>query len=96
MVAKIIQTAGKIGTNKYIAYLSFSGYQSFSEFFLQVVPVFFCFFFYLAFFFHKHLRFKGEPGKGETISLNPLYHFRLLYRHSVISRVITKQTHLCT
>ena len=40
-------------------------------------------------FFHKHSRFTGQQGKGEAISLSPLYHVRSLHRHLDISRAIT-------
>ena len=40
-------------------------------------------------FFHEHLWFTGQQGKGEGIYLTPLYHFHLLHRHLDISRAIT-------
>ena len=39
--------------------------------------VFFC----IWVFFHEHSQFTGQQGKGEAISLSPLYHFHLLHRH---------------
>ena len=39
-----------------------------------------CFFFYLV-FFHGHSQIIGLQGKGEGISLTPLYHFYPLHRH---------------
>ena len=30
-------------------------------------------------FFHKHLKFTGQPGKGKDISLTPLNHFYYYY-----------------
>ena len=33
--------------------------------------------------------YDSEQGKGDTISLNPLYHFHPSHRHLDISRVIT-------
>ena len=46
-------------------------------------------------FYHEHSRFTGQQGKGEAISLTPLYHFHLLQRHLQhlgISRVITAES----
>ena len=43
------------------------------------------------FFFHKHSRFTAQQGKGEAISLIPLYHFHLLHRH-LDSRAITAES----
>ena len=40
-------------------------------------------------FLHKHLRFIGQQGKEEVISLSPLYHFQPLHRHSDMRRAIT-------
>ena len=36
------------------------------------VTVFFLFFFPICVFFHEHLEFTGQQGKGEAISLSPL------------------------
>ena len=63
---------------------------------------FFCFNFFFFFFFffaslvfsHEHSRFKGQQGKGDAISLTPLYHFYPLHRHLDINHAIT--AHLCT
>ena len=63
---------------------------------------FFFFFFSICVFFHEHSRFTGQQGKGEAISLNPLYNFHWLHRHLDISRAITGESspllgaHLCT
>ena len=45
-------------------------------------------FFSIWVFFHKHSRFTGKQGKGEVISLIPLYHFHPLHRHLDINRAI--------
>ena len=34
----------------------------------------------------------GQKGKGEAISLTPLYHFHPLHRHLDTSRVITAES----
>ena len=48
-------------------------------------------FFSLQIFFHKHLRFTGQQGKGGgAISLILIYHFYPLHRH--FSRVITSES----
>ena len=39
-------------------------------------------------FFHEHSQFTGQQGKGEAISLTPLYHLHPLHRHLDISRAI--------
>ena len=45
------------------------------------------FFFPIWVFFHKHSWFTGQQGKGEAISLNPLYYVHPLHRHHIdISR----------
>ena len=36
-------------------------------------------------FFYEHSRFTAQQGKGEAISLTPLYHFHPLHRHLDIS-----------
>ena len=46
-------------------------------------------FFSIWVFFHEHSRFTGQQGKGEGISLTPLYHFHPLHRHLDISWAIT-------
>ena len=48
-------------------------------------------FFSIWVFFHEHLRFTGQQGKGEAISLSPLYQFHPLHRHVDISRAITAE-----
>ena len=45
------------------------------------------FFLYLDFYL-EHSRITGLQGKGETISLTPLYHFHPLHRYLDISRAI--------
>ena len=47
------------------------------------------FFFSIWVFFHEHSRITGLQGKGEGISLSPLYHFHPLHRHVGISGAIT-------
>ena len=42
-------------------------------------------------FFHEYLRFIGQQGKGEAISLAPLYYFHSLHRHLDINRLITAE-----
>ena len=50
------------------------------------------FFFSIWVFFHEHSRFAGQQGKGEAISLTPLYHFHPLHRHLDISLEITAES----
>ena len=50
------------------------------------------FFFSIWVFFHNHSRITGMQGKGEGISLSPLYHFHPLHRHLDISQVITAES----
>ena len=50
------------------------------------------FFFSVWVFFHEHSQFTGLQGKGEAISLSPLYHFYLLHRHLDISWAITAES----
>ena len=45
--------------------------------------------FLIWFFLHEHSRFTGQQGKGEAISLTPLYHFPTLHKHLDICRAIT-------
>ena len=45
----------------------------------------------IFFFFHEHSWFTGQQGKGEVISLIPLYHFHLLHRH-LDSQAITAES----
>ena len=49
-------------------------------------------FFPMLVFFHEHPQFTGQQGKGEAISLTPLYHFHPLHRNLGISRVITAES----
>ena len=42
--------------------------------------------------FHEHSRFAGQQGKGEVISLTPLYQFHPLNRHLDISRAIITES----
>ena len=43
-------------------------------------------------FFHGHSRFTGQLGKGQAISLTPLYYFHPLHRHLDISRAINAES----
>ena len=52
------------------------------------------FFFVIWIFFQKHSRFTGQQGKGDGISLTPLYHFHPLHRHLEISQGITVESSL--
>ena len=45
----------------------------------------------IFFFFHEHSWFTGQQGKGEVISLIPLYYFHLLHRH-LDSQAITAES----
>ena len=45
-------------------------------------------FFSIWIFFHEHSRFTGQQGKGEVISLTPLYHLHSFHRHLDINLVI--------
>ena len=58
-----------------------------------VVVVLFCFLFFFSawVFFHENSRFTGWQGKGEAISLTPLYHFHPLERY-LHSRAIEQET----
>ena len=47
--------------------------------------------FFIWVFFHKHSRFIGQQGKGEAISLTPLYHFHQLNKYLDISQAITAE-----
>ena len=49
----------------------------------------FFFFFFISVFFHNHSRITELQGKGEGISLTPLYRFHVLHRHLDISWAIT-------
>ena len=49
-------------------------------------------FFSIWLFFHKYSKFIGHYGKGEAISLTPLYHFHQLHRRLEISWAITAET----
>ena len=50
------------------------------------------YFFSIRVFFHEHSRFTWQQGKGEAISLTPLYLFHLLNRRVDISRMIAKES----
>ena len=50
------------------------------------------FFDLLFLFLHKDLRFTAQQGKGEVISLTPLYHIHSLQRHLDISWAITAES----
>ena len=50
---------------------------------------FFVVFFSIKDFFHEHSQFTGQQEKCEAMSLFPLYHFYLLYRHLKIGQVVT-------
>ena len=52
----------------------------------------FCFFYFYLAFFYDYSRFTGQQVEGETISLYPFYHFRLLHRHLDISWVIAAES----
>ena len=52
-------------------------------------------FLFIWVFFHKYSRVAGHQGKGETISLAPLYKVHPFYRHLGIGRVITACSSLC-
>ena len=52
------------------------------------------FFFSVWVFFLKHSLFTGQQGRGESISLTPLYHFYTLHRQFNISRAITAESSL--
>ena len=57
------------------------------------VNMFVCFVvFFFSVFFHEHSRFTTEQGKGESISLTPLYHFHPPHRHIDISQGITAES----
>ena len=43
-------------------------------------------------FFHRYSRFTGQQGKGETISLTPVYQFYPFHRHLEISQAITAES----
>ena len=43
-------------------------------------------------FFHDHSRITGLQGKGQAISLTPLYHFHPLHRHLDINQAITAES----
>ena len=48
--------------------------------------------FFIWAFFHKHSPFTGQQGKGQGISLSPLYHFYPLHRHLDISGAINAES----
>ena len=45
-------------------------------------------FFYLSFLSQT---FTGQQGKGDAISLSPLFHFHLLHRHFEVNQAITAE-----
>ena len=49
-------------------------------------------FFLMGFFLSRTLGFRGQQGKGEVISLTPLYPFHPLQRRLDISRAITAES----
>ena len=49
------------------------------------------YFYCISVFFHEHSRFTGQQGKGDAISLSPLYHFRPFHRHIDIGWAITAE-----
>ena len=51
-------------------------------------------FFSISCFFYEHSRFIGQQGKGEAISLTPLFHFHPPHIHLEISRVISAESSL--
>ena len=53
--------------------------------------LFLFFFFFYQGFFSRTSWFTGEEGKGEAISLTPLYHFHPLHRHLGVSQVIAAE-----
>ena len=55
-----------------------------------IIQIMSTFFFYPV-FFHKHSQSTGQQGKGEAISLSPLYHYHPLHKHLDISRTITAE-----
>ena len=54
--------------------------------------VLFFFFFSIWVFFHEHLRFTGQQGKGKAISSRPPYYFHPLHRHLDTSLAITAES----
>ena len=48
----------------------------------------FLFFFFFICFFNEHSRLTGQQGKGDAISLTPLYPFHSFHRHLDISLTI--------
>ena len=41
---------------------------------------------------HTHSQFTGLQGKGESISLTPLYHFHPFHRYLEVSRAVTAES----
>ena len=73
-------------------YMIVALHQSYSKsLFLQVVKQN-SIFFSTWVFFHEYLRFTGQQGKGEAISIYPFYHSHSLHRHLDIKRVITAES----
>ena len=55
-------------------------------------------FFSVWIFFYKYSRFTKQQGKGEAISIIPLYHYHPLHRQLGSSRAITAERsplHIC-
>ena len=48
----------------------------------------FSFFLFFYLFFYEHSRLTGQQGKGDAISLTPLYPFHSFHRHLYISLTI--------
>ena len=48
-------------------------------------------FFSIWVFFHEHSRFTGQQGKGEAVSLTPLYYLHPLHRQFHISWAIAAE-----
>ena len=49
-------------------------------------------FFSVWVFFHEHSRFTGQQRKGKAISINSLYHFQPLHRHSTLAGYCREST----
>ena len=48
--------------------------------------------FFIWVFFHKNTQFTGQQGKGESISLTPLYHYHPLHRHLEVNQAIIAES----
>ena len=54
-------------------------------------------FFSVWVFFHEHLKFTGQQGKGKAVSLTSIYHFYLLHRHlKTLTGQLLERAHLYT